>query len=347
VCTTLQLKNSASLLLAQNYDFYYGHGLVITNPRGLAKVALGDEERASCRWVSEYGSLTFNQFARELPVCGMNEQGLTIGSTWHDAEKPTPRGTSGSVNELQWIQYQLDRHTSVHDVIAGLQEVELSVAMYPMHYLVCDRAGRAALVEHDGTRLRALDSLAHVGCSNAGIVETLAYFRAHESQRSEDITLKQPVLDRAVKALLMAREFQERDARTDEAAQAFAALDKVRLQVSMKDLFKWIGKGVPPSQTVWQVVFDLRALEVHFRTPKRKRAMRCAISAFDFSPTAPPRTLDVEAALDGDVSERFEQYTRAANERIVRKSFKPIQNEFPLSEQEELIDYPDMLRPAG
>lgn len=346
MCTTLQLKGSESLLLAQNYDFYYSHGLAIANPRGFAKVALGKDERASARWTSKYGSVTFNQFARELPVCGMNERGLAVGSMWHDAHKPAPRRVSGFVNELQWIQYQLDCCSTVQEVIGGLQDVELNVAMYPMHYLVCDRAGHAAIVEHDGTKLKAFESLSFYGCSNAGIVETLDYFSGFESRHSDDITFKHPVLDRAVKALLMAREFRNRDVPTDAVTQAFSALDKVRLQVGMRDLFRWIGKGVPPSQTVWQIIFNLRSMEVHFRTLKRKRVMWFAVGTFDFSPTAPAMTFDVGAALDGDVSGMFEPYTRAANEKIVRQSFRPIEDQFPPSEQEELIEYPDLLRPT-
>ncbi|MDF1881593.1 hypothetical protein JHD50_09805, partial [Sulfurimonas sp. MAG313] len=93
MCTTFILKNRNHLALAQGYDFYYGHGLIITNKRGIKKVALCelltkynlyDEALKTPRWTSKYGSITFNQFAREIPTCGINEKGLAIVSMWHD-----------------------------------------------------------------------------------------------------------------------------------------------------------------------------------------------------------------------------------------------------------------------
>jgi penicillin V acylase-like amidase (Ntn superfamily) len=117
MCTSVKLTNHQEVVLAQNYDFYYGHGLFIVNKKGVRKTALTDnlteenmysEESHGAKWVSLYGSVTFNQFARELPTCGMNEAGLAIVSMWHDTvQKTEPRGKN-QITELQWIQQQLD-----------------------------------------------------------------------------------------------------------------------------------------------------------------------------------------------------------------------------------------------
>ena len=343
MCTTLTLKDNRDLLLAQNYDFYYGHGLVITNPRGVEKVALGDDERLSARWVARYGSVTFNQFARELPVCGMNETGLTIGSMWHAVDAPPAPAGSELINELQWIQFQLDQCASVRDVIQRLDDVRLSVAKYPMHYLVSDPSGDAAIVEHDGEGFVAYESPNALACSNAPFLETLDYFGRLEHLRSEQVRIWQPILDRAAKAMLLSREFRDRDSGLPAVDYAFGALDQVRLQVGMRDLFNWLGKGLPPSQTFWQIVFDGTRKIIYFRSPGRKNLRWINLPELDLSPGAAAAVLDVQTPQTGDVTDLFETYTRAANERIVTLSFKPIQDQFPPSEQEALIRYPELL----
>ncbi len=313
MCTTLILKDARELLLAHNYDFNFGHGLVITNPSGIMKVALGENEHRSAQWVAQYGSVTFNQFARELPVCGMNETGLTIGSMWHAVDAPPAPPGRGLINELQWIQYQLDRRGSVWEIIEGLDDVKWSVAVCPMHYLVCDPTGDAAIIEHDGTALRAYEYPNALACSNASISETLAYFEQFENLYSKQFKIRQPILDRAVKAILLSREFGDRDARRPAVDQAFTALDQVRLQIGMRDLFKWLGKGLPPSRTFWQIIFDMRSMVIYFRSPGKKERKSISFLAMDLGQAAPATVLDIHTPLDGEVTYLFEEYTRAAN----------------------------------
>ena len=37
MCTTFILQNDHSMLLGQNYDFYYGHGLIVVGKQGVQK----------------------------------------------------------------------------------------------------------------------------------------------------------------------------------------------------------------------------------------------------------------------------------------------------------------------
>jgi len=77
------MKFKEHFLLGQNYDFYYGHGLIVVSPRGLSKFSLSDKEEGRLHWVSKYGNVTFTQFGRELPMSGMNENGLAIAMMFH------------------------------------------------------------------------------------------------------------------------------------------------------------------------------------------------------------------------------------------------------------------------
>lgn len=343
MCTAILFDNGWEMLLAQNYDFYYGHGLVIGNPAGLMKTALGEDERKAARWVSQYASLTFNQFARELPVCGINSMGLAIASTWHDGCTPATPNGDRHINELQWIQYQLDCFATASQVIDHLTELELQVALSPMHYLVADASGKSAVIEHDGNRLLPLRSEDGYACCNAPFRVSLDYLKRCESRVSDEVRIVHPVLDRAAKALLIAREFGHRASFDGNAVEhAFDGLQAVRRQPAMGYLFRWISRQVPPSQTVWQIVLDVPRGVVWFRTPQHPELKHIRLEDMlgDVAEEAHVLRLDVQEA--GDVSHRLVPYTRAAHAEIVRKSFQPIQDRFPEAEQQALIEYPEL-----
>ena len=81
-CTTFCLKNKSEVLFGKNYDWMIGDGLVFVNKRGVAKVSSEDGNPA--KWISKFGSVTFNQYGWESPSGGMNEAGLVIELMWLD-----------------------------------------------------------------------------------------------------------------------------------------------------------------------------------------------------------------------------------------------------------------------
>lgn len=79
---------------------------------------------------------------------------------------------------------------------------------------------------------------------------------------------------------------------------AFALLDEVAL-----------------SHTQWSIVYDLRHKVVHWRTARNRARRSVKLAAFDFRCSAPVRVSDVDA-------NDFRDYTRAANEALVRRSIR-------------------------
>ena len=76
-CTTFCIDDGEKLVFGRNYDWGIGVGLVMVNKRGLSKTALlFSPTEVPARWVSKYGSVTFNQYGREFPTGGINEKGL-------------------------------------------------------------------------------------------------------------------------------------------------------------------------------------------------------------------------------------------------------------------------------
>lgn len=355
MCTTFTLKNESHIILGQGYDFYYGHGLVIVNTKGIEKVALCDaltkdnlydKHLKTPRWTSKYGSVTFNQFARELPTCGVNEAGLAVTSMWHDTEKLYPASPENSINELQWIQYQLDCCSNVNDVIDHLDALGLRTEIYPLHYHISDQSGRSAIIEIEDGKLTAFDDLEHFACGNEGVIKSIEYSKKYSNTAAGNIEIKEPILDRAAKALLMTRAFNESQVPSDPVDYSFGILDAVSLQVGFKALFKWIGKGIPPSQTFWQIAFDLGGMKIYFKTKNNRHIRSIEIMALDFAQGANTKVLGLDEAGEGDVTHAFSDYSRSDNERIVKASFKPLKGSVSESEQAELIIYPELLRPA-
>lgn len=129
-CTTFSLDHNGQTILGKNYDWHLERGLVMINKRGVSKTALEDRERDPgpfARWTSRYGSLTFNQYGRELPMGGINETGLVVELMSLEATKyPTPDSRS-TLGGLQWIQYQLDNFSKVEQVIVSDSQIRITL----------------------------------------------------------------------------------------------------------------------------------------------------------------------------------------------------------------------------
>jgi len=72
------VRSKGRVLFGRNYDWNFGDGLIFVNKRGVAKTSSGSESPNPAKWISRYGSVTFNQYGRENPTGGMNEAGLVV-----------------------------------------------------------------------------------------------------------------------------------------------------------------------------------------------------------------------------------------------------------------------------
>ena len=121
-CSGFQLNHAGQILVGKNYDYMVPDGLIMANKRGLKKTAMpyfwSDDTPAGvgtpARWTAKHGSITFNQYGRELPAGGMNEKGLVVESMglFGAGKYPDP-DKRPSILMWQWIQYQLDNSATV------------------------------------------------------------------------------------------------------------------------------------------------------------------------------------------------------------------------------------------
>ncbi|MGI8599828.1 MAG: linear amide C-N hydrolase [Chitinophagaceae bacterium] len=147
-CSTFLLKRNEKLVFGKNYDWVTGNGMVVVNARGVQKTSFTATGEKSISWRSNWGSITFNQFGKEFPNGGMNEKGLVVELMWLPGTKYPPKDNRAAMNELQWIQFQLDNCSTVDEVIATDKIIRISNDNFaPLHYLIADANGNAATIE--------------------------------------------------------------------------------------------------------------------------------------------------------------------------------------------------------
>ena len=273
-CTTF----STAGLFGRNYDWNVGYGMVTVNKRGMSKTSAVDEHPA--KWISRYGSVTFNQYGRDNPTGGMNEAGLVVELMWLEAAKYPAPDSRPALGGLEWIQYQLDTASTVPEVIVNVQRARISQRAAPLHFLVADAKGTVAAIEFlDGKLVVHRDAGA---LANDPFAKAVAAMQAGANDR----------FARATRGLAEAVTIKS----------AFALLD-----------------DVAQPHTQWSIVYDIASRRITWRTAANREVRSLALAALDFSCINPVRVLDVDAGK-GDVAPLLRDYTTAQNLALVRRS---------------------------
>lgn len=326
----------ADLLAGKNYDWHLDQGLLIVNKSGVAKRAMMlDPTENAAEWVSEYGSVTFNQYGREMPNGGMNEVGLVVETLMlPGARNPAPDARPAVT---AWVQYQLDNSRTVDEVLASDKAVRISPSMpMPLHFFVCDAQGNAAVVESlDGKFIcHTRDELPHKLITNDTCTESLRFLAQHEGfGGTQSIrTGSHASLDRFVVAADRLRDYQPDVSRTEAIQYAFGTLAAVRQ-----------GNG-----TKWSIVYDLKNLEIHYKTQRRSEVRTLRVKDLDFSVKAPVRTIGINTPHTGLLNPYLADYDPDINRWMVFYTVRqtPMIAQLPDALIEMLATYPETTSPA-
>lgn len=339
MCTTFILKNKNTALLGKNYDFFFGQGIIHNNKKNVTKRSLSFNEQRVFEWTSKYGSITFNQFGRELPQAGMNEKGLAV------AQMALPEGKivrtdKKAVNELQWVQYQLDNFSTVKEVLDNVQKVGVDPAFSLLHYIVCDAQGNSVLVEFKDDKTLTYPGLAVPVLTNNYYEELINY-----SQKFEGKKLPGGIhsLDRFTRAQAMVKKFNEAGSK-DPVSYAFSILADVKSLPSPKNMLIFLAKRIPPAFSYWTIVFDCRNRIIYFHTMKHKNTREIRLDSFDYSCKTPVKVFDINAKVSGDIGSLFHDYSKEENEALIEKDLKPLKGKFPPHLKPFMVNYPESCR---
>ena len=315
-CTTFMLERGGERVVGKSYDWFQGQGLVVVNKRGVAKQSLsakpGDRQ---ARWQSRHASVTFNQYGREFPSGGMNDSGLVVEIMWLDSSKYEPPDERPTLNELQWIQYQLDNFATVAEMTSGARAVRVSPVYASVHYLACDKTGACAAFEHIGGK-QVITAGARA-LTNHTYAESVAW-AAKQTQPPAGLGS----LARFARAAQQAATPPS----GDPVTAAFALLDSVR---------------APESQ--WNIVYDPVHLRVSFRTRVSSDIKVLDLGKLDPSCAAPATLLDIDAFTKGDVGGLLRPYEQAKNRVLVERSVRRIRDQLPPGAVDLIVAYPSAL----
>ena len=301
-CTTFCFADKGQIVFGRNYDWDIGNGMLMINKRGMSKTAMLQDDEKAARWVSKYGSLTFNQYGREFPTGGMNEKGLVVELMMLNESEYPEHDRRPVVGCLEWIQYQLDNSSSIAEVIQKSQAIRIS-SRVKLHFLVCDRSGACLTVEflngkftpHNG------EDLPVAVLTNDTYERSLAYLRTLVGfGGTSPVSSGQGSLDRFGRAASLLKNYQS-SSNKDIVSYSFEILANV-------------DQG---DYTKWSIVYDPTNLRVHFRTSINTQIKRVDFAKFRFDCDSPVQVLNINAAQSGDVSQRFIKYLTSVNRNLV------------------------------
>lgn len=304
-CTTFVLKNKDHLVFGRNLDWVSDNGIVVVNKRGIQKeslVFLGDNPT---QWTSKYGSVTFNQFGKEFPFGGMNETGLVV-------ELMVVRGTyphadsRSALNELQWVQYQLDNASTIEKVLASDEKIRIAGISQNLHYLVCDAAGNVAVIE----------------------------FNANGMVSYTDKTLPFPVLENDPYKTSLKKQSKNQSCRFNTVVNmldsynesnpvnyAFEILDKVALDGS------------------WSMVYDIKNKQIHFKTASHPSVKIIDCSSLDYSCSTSVKTCSMNLNQVGSINGKLKPYVHDENVKVMQDGIKTNEIILPQNILLQFYDY--------
>lgn len=330
-CSTFMIKRGSELIAGHNLDdSYQVTGAVIINKRNVYKKGITwkelatDKEETSSKpeWVSKFGSVSFNTRGRDFADGGMNEKGLIIwemslrGTTFcQDESKP-------KLFMMLWMQYQLDNHESVQQVIQSASDIMLDG--WAWHFFTADRDGKCASIEFLAGKLvvHTGDEMPIPVLCNTQYSQEITKLKTYEGFGGrKPIKMKKIMEPRFVHAAKMIKEY-------DPAVSGkisdygFEILEQLSIGGSNK----------------WQIIVDMKRLHVYLRSNLNRNVRHFNLSSFDLSCDTPVKMMDIHADLSGDISSDFVDYTLEMNKKFVKMDIEGIIKNSPLFEKQLISD---------
>lgn len=337
-CTAISLRDARGWVAGYNHDWFVKDALIMTNKRGVSKVAAPVNEKSSpkslARWTSKYGSVTFNQSGHAFPTDGMNEQGLFVAILLLENTKWPAPDSRPSIGAGQWVQYQLDNSSNVQEVIANDKHIQIALGSpgrpidwSGFHFIACDRAGECVTVEgiNGKTIYRTQKDLPVRVLTNTPYAESINSLNQGKPAYGD-------VYHSETRFIRASNRLKEAGQGGPKSATDFAF-----------ETLKEVTSNDPEGPTAWSVVYDLANLGVSFKTRDNQQTRHFTLNAFDFSCATPGKIFDVLSESAGDVSSKFVPYTYQANKQLIMKTFSqtPGLSDLPGEALDQMAAYPE------
>lgn len=308
-CSTFVLHTERGVIFGRNTDSGLPvPGFFVVNKRGIQKTALpwgmllpSVEAHPTPTWVSRYGSVTVTAFGREFPDGGMNEAGLVVEEMTLNETVYPQASSDRSVVHMQWIQYQLDNHATVDELLANLDKI--SPRGWGWHFMVADPSGACATIEFiEGKAVVSRGG--HVrGCvlTNGTLDTSLKDLNQHTGFGGE---LAEPQ-DRNSAARFVRASLRLKQAATQ------APQDMIEFGFGV---LEDVSQG---PDTIRSIVHNLSSRTIYFRTHAQPSVKYIELSRLNFSPNSPLLMISTDSPLEGDVTGQLRPYSPESNRSVV------------------------------
>ena len=245
-CTAFCLSRENRTLLAKNLDWPIDDGLILVNRSGVRKSSFPGTG-STFSWTSLYGSITFNQFGRDFPLGGMNEEGLVMEELNMPSAPATGYSAKHALNEFQVVQYILDNFRSLAEIEAALADFQMRPLLIPLHYLIMDRQGNSMIMEFEGGQ-----------------------FNFYRSSESGIAVLSNNLYQESIRYLGKFSgfggdlEIQHRPGSNERFVSVASMLSECHKAAPLQRSFE-ILDTVAQSDTRWSIVYDATALTIHLK----------------------------------------------------------------------------------
>ena len=301
------------MVFGRNYDWVTDAGMVCTNLKGLSKTSIRTENGETISWISQYGSLTFNQYGKEFPTGGMNEKGLVVELMWLNETKYPAADSRPAIGVLQWIQYQLDNCTTIDEIIATDKRLRISpTGTTPLHYLVADANGKVAAIEF----------------LNGKMV-------VHKGSDLSFPVLTNNTYDESVKSVKISSSNGNNSLeRFGEACKMIQKINANNITKPLTDYaFDILGEVAQGDFTKWSIAYDITNKTIQFKTNRFKQIKTISFSAFDFNCSTTAKVWDMNQKASGSVNNLFQNFNADINKRIVETAAKESESRVSISQK--------------
>lgn len=297
-CTSFILREGKHPFLAKNFDYFIGEGIIFINQRNDAKAVACILPEKPARWVSKYGSITFNLYGKDLPISGMNEAGLVIESLWLDNTRYPEPDERMALPELGWVQFMLDHCASVDEVITFDRQVRIAnTSLAKIHFMVLDADGHSAVFE-------MVEGKTHITRSTdltPEVLENQTYSGSLDFMKNNPLGVKcytLPINDKRERFEMVAQMLEDKNAGEYPLAYSFKVLQKVT----------WITEnGDAPTQ--WSVVYNPELKSIHYKTRQNSQIKSISLSDFNFQCSDELKIFPLHAEVPSVKSTDLKKYT--------------------------------------
>ncbi|WP_422105687.1 linear amide C-N hydrolase [Winogradskyella sp.] len=316
-CTSFCFSKNGKHYFGKNYDWFAESGMIIINHKGLSKTSEVRKDGNTISWVSKYGSVTFNQYGKEFPSGGMNEKGLVIELMWLSETQYPKKDKRASLDELQWIQYQLDNSATIEDVINSDKLIRITSNGVPLHFLVADTSGNTTTIEFLNGKLVAhtKKNIPFSVLTNSTYKKSLNETVKNTAQKLEKPSFKANSFSRFATACKMIDNFK-RNEKGNSIKAAFNILNKVK-------------QG---SFTKWSIVYDICERKIYFKSFSSNQLKNLEFDSINFNCTAAPLCIELDTDFKGNINNKLKVFNNRINALVLEKSIQQSARQIKLNE---------------